>query len=119
MLIKDIQRLAGEAQEHVNFTVAPQKRLAGNPQQQIDNFFTSPCQQFQCGVWQCDQGHWQVSYQEYEYCEILAGSSVIIDSEGNRLTVAVGDRFVIPAGFSGSWLVDEFCKKVYVVFEPK
>ncbi|HLD67170.1 MAG TPA: cupin domain-containing protein, partial [Pseudomonas sp.] len=28
-----------------------------------------------------------------------------------------GDRFVIPAGFSGTWEVLEPCRKVYVMFE--
>ncbi|WP_414028394.1 cupin domain-containing protein, partial [Escherichia coli] len=29
------------------------------------------------------------------------------------------DRFVIPAGFQGTWEVLEACRKVYVIFEAK
>ena len=43
--------------------------------------------------------------------------SVIRDAEGNGKTVRAGDRFVIPAGFSGTWEVLETCRKVYVIFE--
>ena len=30
-----------------------------------------------------------------------------------------GDRFVIPAGFRGTWEVLETCRKIYVTFEQK
>ena len=36
----------------------------------------------------------------------------IIDKE-----LAQGGRFVIPAGFIGTWEVLETCEKVYVMFE--
>ena len=39
--------------------------------------------------------------------------------EGNGKTVRAGDRFVIQAGFSGTWEVLEACRKVYVIFEAK
>ncbi|QDF67257.1 DUF861 domain-containing protein [Shewanella sp. SNU WT4] len=119
MKIQDIQLLSGAPKESYSAAIAAEKRLDGAPIQTIDSFYNSPCQQFQCGFWQCDQGHWQVNYTEYEYCEIVAGMSEIIDTDGNSLTVTAGDRFVIPAGFSGSWKVTDFCKKVYVIFEPK
>lgn len=41
------------------------------------------------------------------------------DAEGNAKTLRAGDRFVIPAGFSGTWEVLEPCRKIYVVFEEK
>ena len=43
--------------------------------------------------------------------------SVLRDHDGNAKTVRAGDRFVIPAGFSGTWEVVEDCRKVYVIFE--
>ena len=43
--------------------------------------------------------------------------SVIRDAQGNAKTLRSGDRFVIPAGFSGTWEVLETCRKVYVIFE--
>ncbi|MCY1403997.1 hypothetical protein D9M71_191940 [compost metagenome] len=60
-----------------------------------------------------------MNYTEHEYCEILQGVSVIRDQDGNARTVRTGDRFVIPAGFQGTWEVLESCRKVYVIFEQK
>lgn len=96
---------------------AAEKILKGDPQQQVRNHYASPCQQFNAGVWEGDIGQWTVSYSEHEYCEILQGVSVLRDNDGNAKTVRAGDRFVIPAGFTGTWEVLEPCRKVYVIFE--
>ncbi len=45
--------------------------------------------------------------------------SVLRDNDGNSKTLRTGDRFVIPAGFRGTWEVLEPCRKIYVVFEEK
>lgn len=100
-----------------SYRPAPEKILKGDPQQQVRNHYTSPCNQFNAGVWEGDIGQWTVNYSEHEYCEILQGVSVLRDGEGNAKTVRAGDRFVIPAGFVGTWEVLEHCRKVYVIFE--
>jgi hypothetical protein len=56
---------------------------------------------------------------EFEYCEILEGTIRMIDHNGIEQTVTKGDRFVIEAGYQGSWEVLVYAKKVYVIFEPK
>jgi hypothetical protein len=96
---------------------APEKILKGNPEQSVRNHYGSPCGQFNAGIWEGAPGQWTVNYSEHEYCEILQGVSVLRDAAGNARTVRAGDRFVIPAGFSGSWEVLEHCRKVYVIFE--
>ena len=101
------------------FSPAPEKVLKGNPEQVIHNHYDSPCGQMSAGVWEGAVGQWTVNYTEHEYCEILQGVSVLRDQEGNAKTLRAGDRFVIPAGFSGTWEVLEPCRKVYVVFEQK
>ena len=50
---------------------------------------------------------------------LLPGVSVLRDSDGNAKTLRAGDRFVIPAGFKGTWEVLEPCRKIYVAFEQK
>lgn len=102
-----------------HYEVAPEKVLSGEPKQQLENHYSSPCDQFHAGVWQGQVGSWKVNYSEHEYCEILSGSSEIIDEAGNSITVTKGDRFVIPAGFKGIWRVLQECRKIYVVFEQK
>ena len=47
----------------------------------------------------------------------MQGVSVLRDDQGRAKTLRAGDRFVIPAGFKGTWEVLEACRKIYVVFE--
>ncbi|MBA1204053.1 cupin domain-containing protein [Pseudomonas capeferrum] len=98
---------------------APEKILKGEPDQTVYNHYSSPCGQFAAGVWEGEVGQWTVNYTEHEYCEIVQGVSVLRDEEGNARTLRAGDRFVIPAGFKGTWEVLEPCRKIYAMFEQK
>jgi uncharacterized cupin superfamily protein len=106
---------ATTAPEH--YRPAQEKVLKGDPEQSVRNHYGSPCGQFSAGVWEGAIGQWNINYTEHEYCEILQGVSVLRDQGGNAKTLRAGDRFVIPAGFSGTWEVLEPCRKVYVMFE--
>ncbi|WP_350432736.1 cupin domain-containing protein [Shewanella sp. H8] len=117
--INDIMLFSGQSTELESYHLADEKLISGNPLQSVQNHFESPCKQFNVGVWQSEAGCWQVNYSEYEYCDIVEGSSVISDSQGHSLTVNVGDKFVIPAGFTGTWEVINHCKKIYVMFEQQ
>ena len=101
------------------FQPAPEKILKGDPGQTIYNHYNSPCGQMNAGVWEGEIGQWTVNYNEHEYCEIVQGVSVLRDEAGGAKTLRAGDRFVIPAGFKGTWEVLEACRKIYVVFEQK
>ncbi|KSQ05497.1 cupin domain-containing protein [Pseudomonas aeruginosa] len=108
---------ANSAPEH--YSPAPENILKGDPKQSVRNHYGSPCGQFNAGIWEGAVGQWTVNYTEHEYCEIIQGVSVLRDRHGNAKTVRAGDRFVIPAGFQGTWEVLEACRKVYVIFEAK
>lgn len=95
----------------------PEDLISGSPKPSFINHYTSACSRFNAGVWESNVGRWRVSFNEHEYCEILSGTCLIHDDNGNVKTVSSGDRFVIPAGFSGIWEVVEPCRKVYVCFE--
>ncbi len=71
------------------------------------------------GVWECEPGAWRVHYTEEEYCRILAGRSLLTNSDGVVREVVTGDEFVIPSGFEGTWEVTERTRKAYVMFEEK
>jgi uncharacterized cupin superfamily protein len=103
------------APEH--YRPAAEKILKGDPAQSVISQYGSPCGQFNVGIWEGAVGQWKINYTEHEYCEIQQGVSIIRDAEGNGKTVRTGDRFVIPAGFSGTWEVLEDCRKVYVYFQ--
>ena len=67
------------------------------------------------GVWQSTPGKWHIAYDEWEYCRILSGVSIITAEGGEARRVSAGDSFVIRPGFKGSWEVIETARKEYVV----
>jgi hypothetical protein len=68
-----------------------------------------------CGIWQSTPGAWRIAYDEWEYCRILEGRSVITEEGGEAVPVGAGDSFVIPPGFRGTWEVVETTRKDYVI----
>lgn len=68
-----------------------------------------------CGIWQSTPGAWRVQYDEWEYCRILAGRSILTPDGGAPQEVGPGDSFVLRPGFSGVWEVVETTVKDYVI----
>ncbi|WP_377511500.1 cupin domain-containing protein [Octadecabacter sp. R77987] len=69
-----------------------------------------------CGIWQSTPGAWRVAYDEWEYCHILSGHSVLRDdATGTAQTLRAGDSIVIRPGFTGIWEVIETTRKDYVI----
>ncbi|MRX34247.1 DUF861 domain-containing protein [Aminobacter sp. MDW-2] len=67
------------------------------------------------GIWQSTPGKWRIEYDEWEFCHILSGVSVISEEGGEARTVRAGDSFVLRPGFKGSWEVLETTRKEYVI----
>lgn len=67
------------------------------------------------GIWESTPGKWRIEYDEWEFCHILAGLSVITEEGGQPRTVRAGDSFVIRPGFRGTWEVVETTRKEYVI----
>lgn len=67
------------------------------------------------GIWQSTPGAWRVSYDEWEYCRILSGHSILKSSDGTEHVLKAGDSFVIRPGFEGVWEVVETTCKEYVI----
>lgn len=67
------------------------------------------------GIWESTPGKWRIEYDEWEFCHILSGVSVITEDGCEARTVRAGDRFVIRPGFKGSWEVLETTRKDYVI----
>ncbi|MEQ8479848.1 MAG: cupin domain-containing protein [Hoeflea sp.] len=68
-----------------------------------------------CGIWESTPGSWRISYDEWEYCRILEGVSVISEENGQTVTVRAGDSLVLRPGFKGTWEVIETTRKDYVI----
>ena len=91
----------------------PSKVISGDPVHTTWN--TEERDGLYCGVWQSTPGKWRISYDEWEYCRILEGVSVLTEDGGEAVTVTVGDSFIIRPGFKGSWEVIETTRKDYVI----
>lgn len=97
--------------------VASEKLIAGNPKQTLWLHYTDASGQFFAGVWCSEPGKWRIAYTEEEYCHLIEGLSVITDAQGQATTVAAGESFVIPRGFTGTWEVVETTTKRFVIYE--
>lgn len=104
--------------EFDEYETAPEKCVRGRPLQRTWHHFTSSDEKFLAGLWEAEPGCWNVRYTENEFCQIVAGRSILRDEEGRERCVAAGESFIIPAGFSGQWEVLERTKKIYVIYQP-
>jgi hypothetical protein len=88
--------------------------ISGNPKFKTWNLEELPGGLY-AGVWESTPGKWRVQYDEWEYCRILSGVSIITDDSGETKRVIAGDSFIIRPGFKGFWEVIETTRKEYVV----
>ena len=102
-------------------TAAPaaDRLIAGTPQQQVSNYFSDPTQQFHAGIWSSTRGKWRIRYSESEFCCLTRGRVALENEGGERWEFGVGEGFLVPAGFNGSWEVIEDCTKFYAIFEAR
>ena len=99
------------------YFLPPEKLLQGNPRQTVWMHYTDQSGRFMAGIWHSEPGRWKILYTEEEHCRMLEGISVITDQAGVEVTVRAGDEFVIPAGFSGTWEVQEPTRKYFVIYD--
>ncbi len=99
------------------YFLPPEKLVSGNPKQTLIQHYTDPTKKFFSGIWHSEVGKWKIHYTEEEYCQILEGTSVLTDAEGNAVTVTAGESFIIPRGFGGTWEVVVPTRKIYVIYE--
>jgi uncharacterized cupin superfamily protein len=107
-------RLDVDAIEPETGAPAPDRLLAGDPkfrtwnvEEQVGGLYA--------GVWESTPGKWRVQYDEWEYCRILSGVSIVTEDGGDPCRVTAGDSFIIRPGFKGVWEVVETTRKEYVV----
>ena len=95
-------------------TPAPDRLISGDPR-----FTTWNAEEadggLYAGIWEATPGKWRIVYDEWEFCHILSGVSVIAEDGGEARTVKAGDSFVLRPGFRGTWEVVETTRKEYVI----
>jgi uncharacterized cupin superfamily protein len=97
----------------------PERIRSGAPQLTVWNHYSDPSQQFFAGVWAATRGCWRIRYTEHEFCHLLEGRVLLRSENGQHWEFTVGESFVVPAGFTGTWEVLEDCRKLYAIFEPR
>lgn len=93
---------------------APGRLLSGTPRFRTWNVEEAAGGLY-VGVWESTPGKWRIEYDEWEFCHILSGVSMIREDDGEATLVRAGDSFVIRPGFRGSWEVLETTRKEYVI----
>jgi uncharacterized protein len=91
----------------------PVKVLSGDPVHTTWNI--EECDGLYCGIWQSTPGKWRISYDEWEFCHILSGVSVVTEEDGESRRFSTGDSFILRPGFKGTWEVIETTRKEYVI----
>jgi uncharacterized protein len=92
---------------------APEKLLSGDPV--FTTWNVEDRGGLYCGIWESTAGKWRIAYDEWEYCRILSGRSVITDEAGTEHHLGPGDSFILRPGFTGTWEVIETTRKDYVI----
>jgi len=93
---------------------APDRLIAGDPKFRTWNVEETDGGIY-AGIWEATPGKWRVVYDEWEFCHILEGCSIVTEDGGEARTVSAGDSFVIRPGFRGTWEVLETTRKEYVI----
>jgi uncharacterized cupin superfamily protein len=93
---------------------APDRLISGTPRFRTWNVEEAEGGLY-AGVWEATSGKWRIEYEEWEFCHILEGVSIITEEGGEARTVRAGDSFVLRPGFKGSWEVVETTRKEYVI----
>lgn len=94
-----------------------EKLIAGQPRLTVWNHYADSGNRFFAGIWAATRGKWRVRYTEHELCHLLEGRVAITSLDGERVELAAGESFVVPAGFAGTWEVLEDCRKLYAIFD--
>jgi uncharacterized cupin superfamily protein len=95
-----------------------ERRVSGQPVTRTWNLDESEDGKGFSGVWEATPGAWRVIYDEWEFCQILSGVSILHEDGGDPRTVRAGDSFILRPGFTGVWEVVETTRKAYVIRLP-
>lgn len=72
------------------------------------------------GVWECGPGTFTADRsQQMEVCTILTGSATVTGTGGDVAHVGPGSLLVLPAGWQGTWVVEETVRKTYVLISAE
>lgn len=91
----------------------PERVISGSPRFRTWNL--EEADGLYAGIWEATPGKWRISYDEWEYFNILSGHSIVTEDGGEAIHLRAGDRMILRPGFKGSWEVVETTRKDYVI----
>lgn len=94
----------------------PARLIAGDPEHR--SWITEAREGLWAGVWESTPGAWRVAYDEWEYCRLSAGISVVREDGRAPITLRAGDSLILRPGFRGVWEVVETTRKDFVILMP-
>ncbi|MCG8634937.1 MAG: cupin domain-containing protein [Desulfobacterales bacterium] len=86
----------------------------GEPFENCWEYFNHPSGNFRSGIWDCSAGAWYHEHPQTEFCYIVEGAVKIQEKDGPLHEYKAGDSFVVPMGTPVTWIVDDYCKKLFV-----
>lgn len=70
----------------------PERVLSGDPRFLTWNVEESADGKLFAGIWESSPGKWRIEYDEWEYCHILSGCSIVTEDGGESREIVAGDR---------------------------
>ena len=92
------------------------KKVEGNPTMKTWIEYTSPDESMITGCWEATPGTYHATYAAWEFVHLIEGHVVITPDDDEPKRFGPGDAFIVEAGFSGTWEIQE---KVYKHFAIK
>lgn len=86
----------------------------GKPFENSRVYYNHPSGNFRAGVWDCQAGAWRHEHPKTEFCYIVEGSVNVIEEDGPVHAYKAGDSFIVPKGTPVTWVVENYCKKLFV-----
>ena len=78
-----------------------------------------PAGHVDCGIWQCEPGHWRIAFgpAEHELFTVLQGRCRVHAEDGSFQEAGPGEALFIAPGFVGSFEVLETLTKTYAIVD--
>ena len=109
----DVSRIAAE-----DGAPALDRIISGDPRTRTWNIEETPDGKLFAGIWEATPGKWRVVYDEWEFCTIESGESIVTEEGGEPRVLKAGDSLVLRPGFKGTWEVVQTTRKAYVIRLP-
>jgi uncharacterized cupin superfamily protein len=68
------------------------------------------------GIWECTAGPSRWILETNEFVHLLAGHMTVTPDAGDPVELGPGDAMVFPRGWTGTWVITETLRKLYVIY---